>query len=59
MIGNPMGAFVYPRGLIGDWKNATADSIDASAEHVRRSYRKTGEILRTSFREHDLEEQHR
>ena len=29
MVGNPMGAFVYPRGLIADWKNATAQSIDA------------------------------
>ena len=29
MVGNPMGAFVYPRGLIADWKSATAESIDA------------------------------
>ena len=29
MVGNPMGAFVYPRGLISDWKSATAESIDA------------------------------
>ena len=28
MVGNPMGAFVYPRGLIADWKSATAESID-------------------------------
>jgi 3-hydroxybutyryl-CoA dehydrogenase len=39
MIGNPMGAFVYPRGLIGDWKNATADSIDALIETGKQRFR--------------------
>lgn len=38
MIGNPMGAFVYPRGLIRDWKNATADSIDALIETGRQRF---------------------
>ena len=29
LIGSPMGAYVYPKGLIADWKSATAESIDA------------------------------
>ena len=28
LIGNPMGGYLYPRGLIADWKSATAESID-------------------------------
>jgi len=28
LVGTPMGAFVYPRGLIRDWKAATAESLD-------------------------------
>ena len=28
VIGTPMGAFVYPKGLIADWKNCTAEKID-------------------------------
>lgn len=29
LVGNPMGAFVYPRGLIRDFSTATVESIDA------------------------------
>jgi len=29
LVGNPMGAFMYPRGLIADWKTVTAEEIDA------------------------------
>ena len=29
LIGNPMGAHVYPRGLIKSWKDVTAEEIDA------------------------------
>ena len=28
LIGNPMGAFLYPRGLIRSWDGITADMID-------------------------------
>lgn len=28
LIGNPMGAYVYPKGLIRDWSSATAESLD-------------------------------
>ena len=28
MIGNPMGRFLYPKGLIRDWASATAEGID-------------------------------
>lgn len=29
LIGNPMGAYLYPRGLVNDWKSATPESIKA------------------------------
>lgn len=29
LVGNPMGAFYYPRGMIKDWNSATVESIDA------------------------------
>lgn len=29
LVGNPMGAFLYPRGLVTDWQSASAESIDA------------------------------
>ena len=29
LIGNPMGSFVYPRGMIRTWEGTTAESIDA------------------------------
>lgn len=38
LVGNPMGAFVYPRGLIKDWKNATAESIDALFETGKKNF---------------------
>ena len=38
LVGNPMGAFVYPRGLIKDWKNATAESIDALLETGKKNF---------------------
>ncbi|MCR5674687.1 MAG: 3-hydroxyacyl-CoA dehydrogenase [Lachnospiraceae bacterium] len=28
LIGNPMGAFVYPRGMIKNWEGITAEAID-------------------------------
>ena len=29
LINNPMGAYLYPRGLVADWKSVTNESIDA------------------------------
>ena len=31
LIGNPVGALLYPKGLISDWKTVTAEKIDALA----------------------------
>jgi len=28
LVGNPMGAFYYPRGMVRDWNSATAESLD-------------------------------
>lgn len=28
LIGNPMGRFLYPKGMIKDWDNATAESLE-------------------------------
>lgn len=38
MVGNPMGAFVYPRGLISDWKNTTAADIDALMGQAKKNF---------------------
>ena len=38
LIGNPMGAFLYPRALIRDWAAATPESIDALAETAKRRF---------------------
>lgn len=38
MVGNPMGAFVYPRGLISEWKNTTAADIDALMEQAKKNF---------------------
>ena len=39
LIGNPMGAFVYPRGLIADWNSATAESIDALIVQAENNFK--------------------
>ncbi len=28
LVGNPMGAYYYPRGMVKDWNSATVESID-------------------------------
>jgi 3-hydroxybutyryl-CoA dehydrogenase len=28
LVGNPMGAFYYPRGMVRDWNGATVESLD-------------------------------
>ena len=38
LVGSPMGAFVYPKGLIRDWKSATAESIDALIETAKKNF---------------------
>ncbi len=38
MVGNPMGAFIYPRGLIADWGKATAADIDALMEQGKKNF---------------------
>lgn len=38
MVGNPMGAFVYPKGLIRDWASATTESIDALIEQAKKNF---------------------
>ena len=38
MIGNPMGKFVYPRGLIRDWAAATPEGIDALVAQAKENF---------------------
>ena len=38
LVGNPMGKFTYPRGLIRDWESATAESIDAQAALAKKNF---------------------
>lgn len=38
LVGNPMGAFVYPKGLIRDWASATTESIDALIEQAKKNF---------------------
>lgn len=38
MVGNPMGAFIYPRGLIRDWAKTTAADIDALMEQGKKNF---------------------
>ena len=38
MIGNPMGRFIYPRGLIRSWDSVTAESIDALVAQAKENF---------------------
>lgn len=38
VIGTPMGAYVYPRGLVADFKNATTDSVDALIAQANENF---------------------
>ena len=38
LVGNPMGRFLYPKGLIADWAGATADSIEALIEEAKKNF---------------------
>ncbi len=37
LVGNPMGKFLYPRGMVSDWDNATAEGIDALLEQGKKN----------------------
>ena len=38
LVGNPMGAYVYPKGLVADWPSATAESLDALIEQGKQRF---------------------
>lgn len=38
LIGNPMGRFLYPKGLIRDWDGATPEAIDALIEAAKKNF---------------------
>jgi 3-hydroxybutyryl-CoA dehydrogenase len=38
LIGNPMGAFLYPRGLIKSWSGVTAETIDDLLAQARKNF---------------------
>jgi len=38
VIGTPMGAYVYPKGLVADFKNATKDSVDALIAQAKENF---------------------
>ena len=38
LIGNPMGAHVYPRGMIRTWEGTSAETIDALAEQAKNNF---------------------
>ena len=38
VIGTPMGAYVYPRGLVADFKNATTDSVNALIAQAKENF---------------------
>ena len=37
LIGNPMGAYYYPRGLVKDWKSATVESLSELYESGKKN----------------------
>ena len=38
LIGNPMAAYLYPRGLIGKWEEMTAEKIDEMVEEAKKNF---------------------
>ncbi|MGP1588632.1 MAG: 3-hydroxyacyl-CoA dehydrogenase [Oribacterium sp.] len=38
LIGNPMGAYTYPKGLIRDWNSATLEEIDRLVGEAKRNF---------------------
>ncbi len=37
LVGNPMGGFLYPKGLIRDWKSMTAEKLDECLEAGKKN----------------------
>jgi len=44
LIGNPMGAYVYPRGLIGTWEGVTEEKIDELSAQGKEYFEKNVHI---------------
>lgn len=40
LIGNPMGAFMYPKGMIRTWEGITAEKIDELAAQAKEGFEK-------------------
>ena len=40
LIGNPMGGFLYPRGMIRTWESCTAEQIDELASRAKENFGK-------------------
>lgn len=40
LIGNPMGGFLYPRGMIRSWDGCTAEQIDTLAAQAKENFGK-------------------
>ncbi len=38
LIGNPMGRFLYPKGMIKSWEGITAEKIDAMIEEAKANF---------------------
>lgn len=38
LVGNPMGAFLYPRGLIRSWEGCTAEGIDELIATAKKNF---------------------
>ncbi len=38
LIGNPMGGFLYPRGMIRTWEGCTAEQIDALTAQAKKGF---------------------
>jgi 3-hydroxyacyl-CoA dehydrogenase len=38
LIGNPMGSFLYPRGLIRSWDGISEEAIDTLAEQAKKNF---------------------
>lgn len=39
LVGNPMGSFLYPRGMIKAWEGTTADTIDALVKQGEENFK--------------------
>ena len=44
LVGNPMGAFLYPRGLIRSWQGTTVEDIDALIETGKKNLKENVHI---------------